>query len=46
MANGEEFIWYASYGSNILEERFLCFLSASGLAQSAFKNSIKCLNPI
>jgi hypothetical protein len=26
MAHAEEFIWYASYGSNILEQRFLCYI--------------------
>lgn len=26
MADTQDYIWYASYGSNILEERFLCYI--------------------
>ena len=24
--NDEELVWYLSYGSNLLEERFLCYI--------------------
>lgn len=26
MTSGQEYIWYASYGSNLSEERFLCYI--------------------
>ncbi|MDD5572009.1 MAG: hypothetical protein PHD97_12740 [Bacteroidales bacterium] len=41
MKQTEENIWYASYGSNILEERFLCYIRGGQLL-GASKNYIGC----
>jgi hypothetical protein len=41
MANLQDKVWYACYGSNILEERFLCYIKG-GKPNGAKTNYISC----
>lgn len=41
MAKEKEHIWYASYGSNLLEERFLCYIQG-GKPKGAAKSYLGC----
>ena len=38
-----EYVWYASYGSNILEERFICYIEGSRYKHNS-KSEFGCLN--
>ena len=39
-----EYVWYASYGSNLLESRFHCYISG-GTPDGSTKAEIGCTNP-
>lgn len=41
MSQKEQYIWYASYGSNILEERFLCYIQG-GQPKGSLKTYTGC----
>ena len=33
---GEEYVWYVSYGSNMLKERFMCYIEGGSFDQSRY----------
>ena len=39
-----DYVWYASYGSNLLESRFHCYISG-GTPEGSTKEEIGCTNP-
>lgn len=39
-----DYVWYASYGSNLLESRFRCYISG-GTPEGSTKNERGCTNP-
>ncbi|MBL0236650.1 MAG: hypothetical protein IPQ02_08595 [Saprospiraceae bacterium] len=41
MINKLDYIWYASYGSNLLEERFQCYIKG-GMPKGSTKTYLGC----